>query len=126
MMKHLRRFNESSTELYKKIDYTEYDDKVNDDKWIEFDKNVYDKIQSMIDMEFICIDDYETSLENIIDDRSISIYTIYNDTFTMFQTDDEWFYVQYVDKGKHSTHYYYKCDGLEGLIQVLKIHEIIR
>lgn len=122
MMKHLRRFNENSTELYTEINNREYVRKIEDEQWIDFDRNTYDKISSMIDVEFIAMDDYHISE----DDKTIRIVTIYNDSCDIFQTDDEWFYIQYVDKGKHSTHYYYKCDGLEGLIQVLKLHEIIR
>lgn len=122
MMKHLRRFNESSTELYTKINYGEYVRKIEDDQWMDFDRNTYDKIQSLIDVEFIAMDDYDISE----DDKAISIVTIYNDSCNIFQTDDEWFYVQYVDKGNQSTHYYYKCDGFEGLTQVLKLHDIIR
>jgi hypothetical protein len=58
------------------------------------------------------------------DNLSLALYQKSSDgLLTILQLEDEWFYCQLIESRRYV---YYKCDGFEGLVSLLKDLEIIK
>jgi hypothetical protein len=114
--------------LYYEISEINPDEK----EFVGLDQSVVDKIESRLLSGFILEKKYYTRQQNLLE----SIYCVISlpDSdffFDIFQLDDEYFDVEYLDARDKSygrtmfNSHYYRCDGVEGLLQFLQDENII-
>ena len=120
-------FNQS--EYYKSLDENEYNDSLRTAELVEIPSKYLDTMRDMLS-EYVSKHKYSRELSNL--DGS-DMYVI-SDRFPhkyfhieFYMEEDEWFSGFYFDKEDRSTYIqeYYKCDGFEGLLRLLKDKGII-
>lgn len=121
-MKHLKKFNENIDSLYTQISIDELQRSFS----VDINMNIYDKIRLLISNNYdvTTSNDMSNLDENGYEINSFSYIEIEhkikaNNRIDIMQSDDEWFYV-YVLPSRTC----YKCDQVEGLLQLLKDRNI--
>lgn len=125
-MKYLKRFNENSSILYEKIYEQEYNNN-KEHRWVDFDRNLYSKLEEYLYEGKWYLNYLYTG--NLDGEKELYLQSDdTEDTCYIYETSDEWFYVCYteVKKQRRISENFYKCDQTEGLLQVLKIYDIIK
>ncbi len=119
-MKYLSKFNESSNEYYKSVDYNEWIDVIFS-KSIHFEERYINNIENRLKTEFKIIQpdgNYYIEIKH------------YKCDYEIGQCQDEWFYVRKevrdIMSGPYNESYdYYKCDQFDGLLKFLKDYNVI-
>jgi len=129
-MKHLKSFWESisSEPLYYEINEINPDEK----EFVDLDQSIVDRIKSRLLPEFTLEKKngrgHDTARDFFYYVISLPDSDFY---FDIFQLDDEYFDVEYLDARDPSygrtmfNSHYYRCDGVEGLLQFLQDENII-
>lgn len=114
-MKYLKRFNENSNnDYYAECNIDIFNGIV--EKSITIPQNIYDKLR------VLTMPNYNIDLE-----QNSTLICIYGHDYNGFisYVEDEWFYVSIIEKDSNEDRMRYKCDGLEGLLKLLKDKNII-
>lgn len=115
-MKYIKKFNESTNEYYFEITETMYLRAYG----VNITSDIINKIN--VDTEKYSIDIDNEFGSNRVDDtqfNGIDISSIKRVEVYIYMSEDEWFYVSIVVDDT-----YYKCDQVEGLLQLLKNRNI--
>ena len=120
LMKHLKKFNESSNEYYQSVDYNDWVDAIFS-KSVTFEQKYVDDIKNRLKTGYR-INQSGNFIEIVYDRWS---------NYEIGQAQDEWFFlrkeVQDIMSGPYNESYvYYKCDQLEGLLKFLKDYNVIK
>ena len=123
-MKWIKLFEAFDNEYYQEISEEEYED----GHGVSFEQKYYDKLESFLNEPDVLSYKDMTNGADVFDGvyfqrggmGSFSPYV------TIYQDDDEWFYVRIndADEENYKVNYYYKCDQFDGLIKLLKFKDL--
>jgi len=123
-MKWIKLFEAFDNEYYQEISEEEYVD----GHGVSFEQRYYDKLESFLNEPDVLSYKDMTNGADVFDGvyfqrggmGSFSPYV------TIYQDDDEWFYVRIndADEESYDTNCYYKCDQFDGLIKLLKFKDL--